>query len=51
MKLDRYYMKDEEYYEGEFYEDDGHGLYGPDCSGWTVNHKPGLEGMCYMFDV
>jgi hypothetical protein len=25
---------DEEYYEGEFYEDDGHGLYGPDCSGW-----------------
>jgi hypothetical protein len=34
---------DEEYYEGEFYEDDGHGLYGPDCSGWTepLHHRYG----------
>lgn len=36
---------EEEYCDGEYYEDDGtgHGMFGQDNSGWTVNHRPGTD--------
>ncbi|XP_071172819.1 E3 SUMO-protein ligase RanBP2-like [Mytilus edulis] len=38
---------EDEFYDGDFYEDNGsgQGMPGQDTSGWTVNHKPGMEGM------
>lgn len=41
---------EDEFYDGDFYEDNGsgQGMPGQDTSGWTVNHKPGMEGTVFI---